>query len=174
MGESSDRSMNYFPTVFIVAVLLSLLGCSQVSVHILDEEMIGSFDKHRALFEEMVSMVLEDEGLRRVDDNWTDPRDPGEAGVSLERIEKYRYMFRECNVSRGISAFHKDEKIQFIVTSRGLATGGSMKGYEYRIVPLSDQSLVSSIDDHKPPNPRGYVIYKHIEGPWYLVYEYDG
>lgn len=159
--------------IHIILVAVFLVSCSLNESHQSDAEMIQNFQNKQNQFEKLVSMVQTDVKLRRVDDNWTDPSDPSIIGISTSRIEEYRKLFIECGIPRGFEGFHKDEEIKFIVTSFGLATGGSSKGYAFRISPPAQKELVESIDGYKPKDGRSYWIYRPIAPNWYLYYEYD-
>jgi hypothetical protein len=67
----------------------------------------------------------------------------------------------------------KEEEILFIATAFGLATGGSSKGYAFRLTPPYENALVDSIDGYKPKDARSYWIYQRITTNWYLHYDYD-
>ena len=156
--------------IFISAFLIS---CSLNGPHQSDETMIQNFQSKQKQFERLISMVQNDIELRRVDDNWTDPSDPSTIGISPSRIADYRKLFSECGITRGFDGYHKEKEIIFIVSSFGLATGGSSKGYAFKIHPPPPEELVRSIDDYKPNNGRSYWIYRPIISNWYLYYEYD-
>lgn len=158
------------PIIFIAAFLT---GCNLNGSHQSDKEMIQNFHDKQKQFEKLVSMVQTDVRLRRVDDNWTDPSDPATIGISQSRIAQYRKIFAECGIPRGFEGFHKNEEIKFIVTSFGLATGGSSKGYAFRNSPPAQKELVESIDSYMPKDGRSYWIYRPILPNWYLYYEYD-
>src|SRR5689334_24230798 len=73
------------PLLLIVAVVSSIPDFSG-QPHLSDEVLIAKFNAHRAEFEKLLAMVLENKGLTRVDEDWTEPRDPQTIGISRERI----------------------------------------------------------------------------------------
>jgi hypothetical protein len=61
-----------------------------------DEDLLASFQKFRTTFEQLQQMIATDSKLYRVDEDWTDPRDPRDAGVSSARTAKYRRLLAEA------------------------------------------------------------------------------
>jgi hypothetical protein len=156
-------------------VILSLLAasCSQVSRHPTDEALIQNFTIHKAEFQELVAMIQADKGLRRIDDNWTDPSDPSTVGVPPERIVDYRKRFAVCGIPRGFYSFQAGSNINFIATAFGLCTGGSGKGYAFLSTPPLPSDIVSSTDDYRTNRRGAYRVYRHVEGNWYIEYDFD-
>lgn len=157
----------------LIIFIILLIGCSKQS-HPTDFELIDNFNKNRELFIEMFMMIETDSKLKMVDDNRTFPDDHFQIGISYERISEYRKLLNKCKIPFGFSAFHKEEEIEFIASSFGIATGGSSKGYTYMKFQPVKNEIVGSIDCYKPNNSKNYHVYKHIEGNWYLFYDYDG
>ena len=137
--------------------------------HKSDEEMIHSFKTHQRQFKQLVSMIMHDKGLLRVDTDWTLPKDPGAMGVSQNRIGEYRRVMRELGISRGFSADGERKEIKFISTAEGDVTHGSSKGYLYtRISPGELDSDLNEVI-----KKGDFYGYRRIEGDWYLFYEKD-
>ena len=67
-----------------------------------DQRLLSNFDKHEATFITLIEMLKTDRDLIRVDENWTEPKDPETIGVSPARIAKYRQMLRGARVPRGL------------------------------------------------------------------------
>ncbi len=154
-----------------MGALLAFVACGRQ--HPPDDEMIQNFIRHRSDFERLLEMVRADKYLQRVDDNWTDPKDPNGIGVTPERIAAYRELFAKCSVPRGFEAFRRDEQILFIASAAGMATGGSSKSYAYRPNPPLPAETVTVIDTYKPKHRKSFTIYRRIADNWYLCYEYD-
>lgn len=151
--------------------LFGLLVTSCVNSHPTDEAMIRNFSAHKRDFQELVTMIQSDRGLRRVDDNWTDPSEPTTIGVTPERIADYRRRFASCGVPRGFYSFQSGSNIEFIATAFGLCTGGSGKGYAYLTTPPTE--TVPSTDTYRTVRRGAYKVYRHIEANWYIAYDYD-
>lgn len=167
-------------TILLISCLVVLLvfgqaGCDasdNEQPHLPDKELIANFNAHKADFEKLVSMVLEDKDLTRVDDDWTSPRDPQTIGVSPERIAEYRQMFAKLGLPRGFSATVDKTRIEFIASSQGYVTHGSSKGYLYGDKSFSGE-VVESLDEMSlAKRPFGSGC-RHIEGKWYLYFNGD-
>jgi hypothetical protein len=137
--------------------------------HKSDEEMIHSFQVHRRQFSLLVSMILRDKGLLRVDTDWTVPRDPDSIGVSQDQIGEYRRIMRNLGISRGFWADPARKDIKFISTAEGYVTHGSSKGYVY--TKIRPEELDPDLDEVIKKGE--FYGYRHIEGDWYLFYEKD-
>src|SRR6478672_2627475 len=87
-----------------VTIVASIFTSGDIP-HKTDEELIANFESHKAEFNRMLQMINEDKVLERVDDNWTSPENPQTIGISQDRIEEYRRLFRRSGVPRGFSAF---------------------------------------------------------------------
>jgi hypothetical protein len=133
-----------------------------------DDLLIAAFRQHRSTFEELRQMILADSRLRRVDEDWTDPRDPTTIGVSPERIATYRRLFSEVGCGRGFGA-DPTGGIDFISGSSGLVVAGASKGYCYLESPPS--LTVTNTATYRPPHAtEDYKVFRPIEGHWYLYF----
>jgi len=132
-----------------------------------------NFTAHKAEFQKLVAMIQADRGLRRIDDDWTDPADPSTIGVTPERIVDYRKRLDVCGIPRGFYSFQGGSNITFIATASGLSIGGSGKGYALLSTPPLPSDLVPSTDVYGTNRPGAYRIYRHIEGNWHITYDYD-
>lgn len=158
--------------VIFASFMLSVVASSMMWLgdgeHPSDEKLIANFQEHKAALDSLLKMSMEDSELKRVDDNWTRPEDPRTIGVNAERISEYRKLFRKAGVPRGFYAFHEDGIFEFIASSRGLAIGGSSKGYAfYKSRPAL---VVNNLDEYLKnlDKSRTFPAFRHIEGNWYL------
>lgn len=137
--------------------------------HLPDKQLIENFRIHRAEFEKLVAMIVEDKGLTRVDDNWTEP-----ASYDAARVAEYRKLFKIVGTQRGVSATVDREAIEFIASSQGFVTHGSAKGYLYaKKCPFQLGKTVESLDEMSSgERPTGSGCH-HIEGQWYLYFQGD-
>ena len=113
-------------------------------------------------------MIQADHGLERVDYNWTLPDPPP---ISQERLALYRTLLRSIDCVRGFENFKTKKEIIFIASATGMVTGGSSKGY--RFSPEQPSPVVDALDTYLPGHKRTYAAFRHIEGDWHLIYEYD-
>jgi hypothetical protein len=149
--------------------LMSWAWTSGAIPHKSDEALIANFKAHEAQFNQLLEMVLADKGLRRIDDDWTDPKDPQTIGVSSERIAVYRKIFRTLDIPRGFSSYQGI--VEFISSSQGLAVSGSSKCYTWLEKPPSN--LVDNIETYRAKPGASYPVFRHVQGNWYLVFYAD-
>ena len=137
-----------------------------------DQQLLNNFSQHRATFEQLAQMAQTDKGLTRVDDDWTDPNNPAQVGVSPSRIREYRRLLRSVSVPRGFSASDNARQILFFNWLTGYAMSSDRdKGYAYLSTP--PKTVISELDSYDDEsNDKVQIVYRHIEGHWYLFYEY--
>lgn len=122
-------------------------------------------------------MANEDAHLTRIalDFTWLDddvawPRK--NVGISAERWDDYRKLFRQVDDADGIVKNIDPPRILFPIISAGLVPAGYTKGIVYSPEPLSP--LLKSLDK-KPPDQlwKGshVLVYKLIEDHWYIYFE---
>ena len=116
-------------------------------------------------------MVQADKGLTRVDDDWTQPDDPQRVGVGPARIAEYRRLLRRVGTPRGFQTTGATDDIDFYYWLTGSAiTSDREKGYSYLATPPAH--LLKSLDQCQPDDRNPVEFYRHIQGNWYLFYEY--
>jgi hypothetical protein len=92
------------------------------------------------------------------------------ATLSPERWEEYRALFRETDVRNGISG--GVGSVRFLYWATGMVTGGTSKEYVY-MTTEPRWPVVESLD-RMPFRPESnQPVFRHIDGPWYLVYMWD-
>jgi hypothetical protein len=137
-----------------------------------DQKLLANFDHHEATLNNVIEMLRADEDLIRVDEDWTDPKNPETIGVSPSRINAYRQMLRDARVPRGFRSEGLIYEVDFFYWMIGSAiSSDTVKGYAYRMRPPIN--LLSSLDGYRPPDRDDTIrVYRHIRGNWYLFYEY--
>lgn len=135
--------------------------------HPSDGHLIAQLAKHRGELEQVVALAREDEKLRRLAPDFTRPETLSETGVTGARIETYRRLLAGAGVAHGI--LNGDEEVWFLVSTRGLAIAGSAKGFAYCAQPDPEARIVTTDLDREPVPPRGELVMRHIEGPWWLM-----
>lgn len=130
-------------------------------------------------------MFQADRGLGRVGEDFTRPGDPGLVGVSAQRIREYRQLCARIGAEACIEGYdatydrlygtvepgraEEKDPIWIHVSGLGLSISGSTKGFLYSKAPPFE--VVSDLD-HIAASRSGTWI-RHIEGPWYLYYDYE-
>lgn len=145
--------------VFMATV--AVLGCGIES----EDALRSRFTEHQAVFEELLAMFEADSHLVRVApdftrlrDDWSWPRE--NVGISDERWERYRRLFREADIESGIER-HGDQ-ILFYMSTIGLAVSGRSRGVAY----TRERPLEIS-DDLDSRSGEG-ISYVPLHDEWYL------
>lgn len=135
-----------------------------------DQQLLSNYKHHKATFGELAQMAQTDKSLARVDYNWTDPSDPQKIGISPARIAEYRSLLESVGLHRGFQSRGLAD-IEFISYGQGSAmSSDTFKGYMYLAMP--PKQVLRSLDGCQPDEKNGVEAYRHIEGHWYLYYEY--
>jgi hypothetical protein len=128
-------------------------------------------------------MFQADRGLGRVGSGFTRPEDPGRVSVSPERITEYRRLCATVGASDCIEGYDAEyyalygekrpgvakDPIWIHVSSLGLSVSGSSKGYYYSRSPQTN--VVNSLEDLTLTRSNTWL--RHIDGPWYLYFDYE-
>lgn len=158
-------------------------GCS--SRHPSDDQLLETFRRHRADLEQLVQMFTADKGLGRVGDGFTRPDDPGGVGVSAQRVSEYRRLCAAVGAPACIEGYDATfdrlygavqagrsevkNPIWIHVSTRGLSISGSSKGFLYSSAPPFE--IVPDLDRVSPSRSQTWI--RHIEGPWYLHFDFE-
>jgi hypothetical protein len=142
-----------------------------------DEALRAHFLANDTGFERLVVMAQEDNHLTRIapDFTWLDddvawPRK--NVGISEQRWNDYRKLFRAVGASDGILRYSNPTLILFPITSIGSVPSGVEKGLAYSQVSLSP--VLKSLDERPPkefwngPDCSHLLVYKPFEDHWYI------
>jgi len=169
------------PVAMLSILLLSVLGALGFAVTPptwrSDATLSSHFRKHRAEFEQLVKMAMEDARLTRIAPDFRYPYDDvGSAsnniGLPEPRRDEYRRLFGRVGASLGIWKDIDPSRIFFPIVSAGLVAAGWTKGLVYSTAPLSP--VLKSLDERPPDQfwERSHVlVYRKIEDHWYIYYE---
>lgn len=164
----------------LLPLSLFLVGCvpfADDAPHIRDEVLLNNFQQHKADFDLLARMAKQDSNMVRIADDftWTTdsvayPRPESELGITNERWEEYKKIFKKIKLDNGILNYQPD-KTFLMASSRGLLTGGSSKGYAY--LTEKPEIVVDSLNDFQfeKSEKRRLAAYKQITENWYLYYE---
>jgi hypothetical protein len=145
-----------------------------------DEALRARLLAHRVDFERLVAMANEDNRLSRIAPDFTWLNDDvawprKDVGISEERWNDYRQLFRRVGAPEGILKGVNPTRIIFPIVSRGLVPTGFAKGLVYSQAPLTP--VLKSLDKRPPdelwdgPDRSHVLAYKPIDDHWYIYYE---
>lgn len=161
--------------VCIFDVICLLCGCSVPD----DAILIHRFQEHRGAFETLVTMSNEDPHVVRIaydftrlDNDWSWPRPESKLGLTPQRWDEYRRLFKETSLTGGLYRSASSKQLFFIAYSSGLTGRGLSLGYAYcgdRIgLPDSLPPCEAHVDSFTGDNYR----YQKIDSAWYVFEEY--
>lgn len=116
-------------------------------------------------------MFLEDKGLGRVAYDFTRPERPEEVGVTRERLADYRKLFGNLGLTAGVEGYDEKDMVWFHVSTYGLSVTGSSKGYAY--LRERPKLVVDNLDTYWSRDGKSFTAFRHIEGDWYLYFDYE-
>lgn len=157
--------------VFSIGIVGLLLFLKFWMVHPSDQTLIKNFKDNEPAFNNLIAMIQEDQGLVRVDDNWTRPENPATIGLTEERIVKYRQIFKELRIPRGFYSFTNPVRIELIASTTGLSISGSAKGYVF--LEEKPALIVADLEDYSSMDSESFTAYRHIGGNWYLFHDVE-
>lgn len=157
--------------VFSIGIVVLLLFLKFWMVHPSDKTLIQNFKDNETAFNNLIAMIQEDKGLERVDDNWTRPKNHAAIGLTEERIEKYRQIFKELRIPRGFYSFTNPVRIKLLASASGLSISGSAKGYAF--LEEKPDLIVNDLEDYSSTDGESFTAYRHIEGKWYVFHDVE-
>lgn len=138
-----------------------------------ESKVIQNFYAHRATYERLRDMLLEDKQLRRVA-SWgvettkgVPAGPPSQVGYPLNRYKEYLRLLEEAG---GIGGYRFEGEPPQVVGIDVFASGWAGDTRHLDICWLSREpaNQVASLDEfYKTPKPR-HPVYRRIEGNWYL------
>lgn len=159
-------------SIFAVPALAAAMiwGQQQLRKPPPDTQLLQNFERRQTTFNQLAQMTQADRNLKRVDYDWTDPSSPETIGVSPARVSIYRRLLDSVHCHRGFNAY-QDHGTEFQYWGHGSAISDDEdKGYANLVVP--PKQVLKTLDDCQPDEKNGVQAYRHIEGRWYLCYDY--
>jgi hypothetical protein len=171
IGLSMEAKAMRTRLVLLAAALLIALAMPGCSRHPSVAKLERLYFKNKTSLTNIVTMVHQDKALTRVAPGFTRPENPQTVGVSSNRVAEYRRLLRRAGITHGFESRVNDETIEFIVSTWGFSVSGSVKGLAYVKNPKSVKVVkdLKAVEGH----PGGDVeAFQHIEGNWYIYFEY--
>lgn len=157
---------------------------TQDEVSELDQPALSeNFVRDATELERLRAMVQVDSKLTRIapDFTWLNnntkwPRE--DVGISEGRWNDYRSLFTRLSLSEGVLKSEDfPEAVFFIVTAKGLCTGGTSSGYVYstRKLNVATKSIDATLREESRKDPAKHYAYafRALKGNWYSFYEVD-
>ena len=121
--------------VLVSAILLLMVSCTPPSL----TTLAGRFPSQRADLETIIHMSDQDSNLAVIDPGWLANHDglqtltenDPHSGLSVERWNEYRRIFKRDDLTQGLRRFKPNGDAFIIVKSEGLLDRGYSNGYVY-------------------------------------------
>jgi hypothetical protein len=155
----------------VVCLVFALALAPDTRPHPTDDVLIDKWTRHRGEFDELLGMFQSDQRLGRVAPTFTRPERWADAGVAPARIKDYRRRCDDLGLEAGIEGYDEKDVVWFIASARGLSVTGSGKGYVYMTQP--PELVVPSLDKYWSSDGRSFTAYRHLDGNWYLFFDYE-
>ncbi len=150
----------------LVSVVLLLNGRGVFQAHPPTSTLILNFQNHRAEFNQLLQMFLQDKSAERIAPAFTRPAN----APSPAELAEYRALFTRLGLQVGIEGYGEKRQVFFIASTFGLSVSGSGKGYAYCVE--RPALVVDDIDHYRSPDGKSFTAFQHIEGNWYLYFDY--
>lgn len=133
-----------------------------------DAAMLAHFETHRAGFEALAGMLAEDRGLRRFGADWSDPPTPEAAGLTAERLARYRRLCTQLGI---VSVANLGDRITLVHYASGLGISGSGKSYVRGPTVSWAEQTAGDLDTAARAverRRRGVILERRIAPHWWL------
>jgi len=185
--ESLHRFARYF-TLVVVATVAVAWGTARALESLWsapsDEALAKQFNQHRNDLEILASMAQKDSQVSRIagdfiwrQDSAAWPRPEPEWGITADRWNEYRKLFRKIGLTAGLNR-DTQGNVYFIVYTEGSVVSGASKGFVYcertgvsgsAFLPCAEQR-----DFGKYENPKGKGSeYRRLAQHWYTYSDWD-
>lgn len=133
--------------------------------HPTDAEIIAQFRRQRPALEALVAMIREDPKIERLAPDFTRPEP---APISPDRLADYRARLEAAGIRHGLS--HYGDEVMFIVSTRGLAIGGSGKSFVHAEAPNEEATVIDGDLDAEASEERGRdaLLRRPLAPGWWL------
>jgi hypothetical protein len=179
MKPSIHRVSRILAKVFLYAFgtagILSIVfwwGCTPPS----DTNLLNRFQRHRNDFQTLVSMSSEDSRVIRIapdftrlEDDWSWPRAQTRWGITPQRWDDYRRLFRETGLSGGLYRSPNSKQVFLLAWSEGIVGRGTYLGYVYcGDVPTDGNDSYPPCTEQKDSFEGRKYRYRKIGDQWYI------
>ena len=179
--RSAFKNMGIVAVIALLALVLLLATCRADDAHPSDDAIIGEFAERRADYETLRDMILAEEEVNRIAPGFVgmagnlDLSDAERAQhLPDDRLARYRALFNELDLESGIVR-HDDDSVEFLRSTRGIATSGSAKRILYSpgtVPPLLGQAD-GDTDEQECPDGSPCTSFRQLAPEWYLAFDSD-
>src|SRR5688500_7145819 len=95
----------------VATIALAIVSAGSYGCHPTDHHVIAGFERHRADYEQLLALALQDRHLNRVDRRWyrsqagDDYKSPQPGLLSARRWRQYRQLFDALRLDAGVLIF---------------------------------------------------------------------
>jgi hypothetical protein len=154
----------------LLTILVFTCFCVGCVGHPSDQTLEDRFRSNEAHFEELLKMLNKDSDVARISKEFAFLNSGADPGLSKERLEKYRELFKVLRLEGGVHRQDKSTVLFIASTNENVFLGNSQKFYLHS--EIAPSPLVDSLDEVIRTNAgkeaRGF---KKLSGSWYLAYE---
>jgi len=149
-----------------------------------DDSLMKQFNKHRGDLETLVSMAETDSSMSRIADDFIErkdsaawPRPESQWGITADRWNDYRKLFRKVGLSDGFSEDDQGD-IYFITYTAGSVVSGTSKGFVYcRKIEFSKSPFLPCTEQHNSGKQESMTgdgsEYRRLAEHWYLYSDWN-
>ena len=151
--------------------------------HPKDRDLLEFFSENRHDFDALIAMFKADRSLGRIGSNFERTSsffgeckgdkvwNGDKIEVTKERLSDYRSLFTKLKLPAGIEGYCDKHEIYLYASTKGLSITGSTKGYAF--LDERPKVLVDDLDTYWSADGKSFIAYRHIEGNWYLFFDYE-
>lgn len=168
--------------IITTGLLLLLWSCTPPSL----STLAGRFPSQQHDLETLIAMSDQDSQLAVIDPEWLETSDNRQylsydpaSGITAERWEAYRRIFRKNGITQGIRRYSKGGDAFIIVKSEGLLDRGYSNGYLYcglgpiHFYPPCSSSALRGEHPYSSPGDEAYSFLK-VADHWYVFSDGPG
>jgi hypothetical protein len=109
----------------------------------------------------------------RLDTDWSWPRPQSKWGLTQQRWDEYRRLFKTTGLSGGLARSQYGKQVFFIAFSWGMMERGASLGYAYCGESIgSIPEALPPCEDHKDSLEGNTYRYEKIAANWYIFEEH--
>lgn len=152
----------------IAIVLLVATACCREREQFLRQNFEANFatlEKIRVMSDQDPRVIRIAPTFTRLDTDWSWPRPRDKWGITEERWNEYRKLFRAANIETGLD--RNEGTLTLTIQACGLSVSGVSRGYFYS--PNPPQPLVQHLAEYHAPKGMAFVP---LRNNWYLFVWY--